>query len=102
MYQLDHKTIQLLESEVERLANEGFDWADPYTQCTLKSILNDRPRVVYDPSACDYLRPQVPYVDLLANAAAAADDDNDDEPKMGDNSHFDGSFLDDPQVIKTP
>lgn len=98
MYILDHKTIKFLENVVERLAYEGFKWEDPYTQCTLKSILRDGPRVVYDvPSPCDYLRPQVPYVDLLANAAD--DDDNNDEPKMGGNSHLDRSFLDAPEVI---
>ena len=81
VYQLDRKTLQLLEKEVDRLHDEGFDWADAYTQCVLKTILNDRPRVFYDASRCDNLREPPPaalppYVDLLiteSNGDEAAD-----------------------------
>lgn len=65
VYQLDRKTVQLLEKEVDRLYDEGFEWKDAYTQCVLKTILNDRPRILYDASGCDYLRQPPPYVDLL-------------------------------------
>ncbi len=72
VYQLDRKTVQLLEQEVDRLYEEGYDWKDAYTQCVLKTVLNDRPRIVYDSSRCDYLRELLPvavqpppYVDLL-------------------------------------
>ncbi|KAH7639486.1 tyrosine phosphatase IA-2 [Dermatophagoides farinae] len=56
-YRLDRKTFQLLEQEVTRLSSQGFDWPNPYTQCILKTILNDRPRVVYNPEACDNYLP---------------------------------------------
>lgn len=56
VYQLDRKTLQLLENELNRLNDEGYEWKDLYTQCTLKTILNDRPRIVYDPTKCDHLR----------------------------------------------
>ena len=53
VYQLDRKTLQLLEKELDRLSEQGYTWTDTYSQCILKTILNDRPRIVYDPSSCD-------------------------------------------------
>ncbi|KPM03679.1 hypothetical protein QR98_0021130 [Sarcoptes scabiei] len=50
IYQLDRKTFLLLEQELTRLALLGFDWPDSYTQCILKTILNDRPRTYFDRS----------------------------------------------------
>lgn len=55
IYQLDRKTFLLLEQELTRLALLGFDWPDSYTQCILKTILNDRPRTYFDRSVCDHL-----------------------------------------------
>ena len=69
------------------MAREGFKWSDEYTQCILRAILDEeRPRILYDSSSCDYLKPPVPYVDFLANEAD------------GTNNELDSDFLDSLQV----
>ena len=76
-YQLDRKTFQLLEQELTRLSSQNFDWPDPYTQCILKTILNDRPRVVYDPTVCDvYLPSPSSLASSTTNQPLAKDDEN--------------------------
>src|SRR5699024_5068034 len=51
----------------------GFDFKDDYAQCVLKKVLNDRPRLFYDPTACDSERVISPYVDLLITEPNAPD-----------------------------
>ena len=71
VYDLDRKTLQLLERELDRLSEEGLSWNDLYAQCILKTILNDRPRIVYDPSKCEYSRYPASISDYSATDAAA-------------------------------
>lgn len=102
VYQLDRKTVQLLEKEVDRLHDEGFEWKDAYTQCVLKTILNDRPRFLYDASGCDYLRQPPPYVDLLItdpnSVPLAADEDV--SSFLGVSNQPDGYFVEEVSSIK--
>lgn len=53
VHRLDRKTLQLLATELNRLNENEYSWDDEYTQCTLKAVLNDRPRIVYNPQKCD-------------------------------------------------
>lgn len=99
VYQLDRKTEQLLEQEINRLSLNGFDWIHPYTQCVLKVILNDRPRVVYDPSRCDKLL--IPYIltkpsmvkPALINDNWPTDNNNDDDNEKDNNNSIEKIYL---------
>lgn len=46
----------MLAQELNRLNKNDYTWDDEYTQCILKSVLNDRPRIVYEPEKCDQFR----------------------------------------------
>lgn len=79
-YKLDRKTLQLLEKELNRLYEQGYTWTDEYCQCILNTILNDRPRIVYDSSKCDrYGRQQT--VAPIGTEASSPSDLKENEPE---------------------
>jgi len=52
-YEVDYETLAVLEAEIERLLEEGYNWHDIYTQCVTGTILlSYRSGEEYDPELC--------------------------------------------------